>query len=100
MTYRDITQLVYDVMDMIDNLPKKYKYILGDRLMSKGIDCIQSIVLYHKNNKNEEYERQFVNNYQQFRVLMRIAEEKKLWSIKQISHLALVISRIENNING
>lgn len=98
LVYRDVTQLAYELMDRVDNLPKKYKYVLGDRIISKSIDCIQSIVLYHKNKKDEKYERMFFNDYQQLRVLIRILEEKKLLSIGQISHIALIINRIETNL--
>lgn len=100
--YRDTFELVSIVTDYIDTFPKKYKFTLGDKLLNTCItlfDCLVEANLYHEDTKHhQQCMNKYINVYLMVRTLTRLCIEKKIFTLKQASRLALIFEPINDKL--
>lgn len=101
--YRDTFELVSVVTDYIDTFPKKYKYTIGDKLLTTCLnlfDCLVKANVHHAESKqHQKYMRMYINTYIMVRTLTRLCIEKKIITLKQTSRLALIFEPIEDKLH-
>lgn len=96
--FRDTTDLVSYIVDVVEKFPKKYKFTLGDKLMNTSLALFEYIQLANRAGTNKEsrakYLSGFLIKFELLKVIIRICEEKKIVSLKQAAHLALLTTKI------
>lgn len=101
--YRDTFELVSVITDYIDAFPKKYKYTIGDKLLSTSLnlfDCLVKANVYHEESKqHQKYMKMYINTYMMVRTLTRLCIEKKIITLKQTSRLAIIFESIEDKLH-
>lgn len=100
--YRDTFELVSLVTDYVNDIPKKYKFSIGDKLLTTCLSLFDSLVKANINHKDKEkqqyYMDEYLNTYLLVRTLTRLCAEKKLFTLKQTSNLALIFEPIERSL--
>lgn len=99
--YKETYRLLSIVDDFVHQFPKLYKHTLGSRMLDVGLELIMLVMEANmdKGNRRRSLER-FLIKFESLKVMIRLANEKKVISIKQASQLARLTASIGRQANG
>lgn len=83
------------------NYPKKYKYTLGDRILSIKLDILENIIDAKNSGKKKSYFLRKANLLlEKLRFLIRLSKDLQCISIKQYEQTAKRINEIGKMVGG
>ncbi|MEA2103028.1 MAG: diversity-generating retroelement protein Avd [Candidatus Cloacimonadota bacterium] len=85
----------------LSNYPKKYKYTLGDRILSIKLDILENIIDAKYSGKKKSYFLRKANlQLEKLRFLIRLSKDLQCISIKQYEQTAKRINEIGKMVGG
>lgn len=99
--FRKTESLVLKLIDVVNDMPKMYKYSLGDKLINKSILLLELIMNANSdiNNRVELLDR-FLNELKMEKVILRIITEKKMINLKSVGKITLLCEDILKQCKG
>ena len=102
--FRKMYDLNLMLIRLVNNFPKQYKYNVGDELIKTSLRLFKHLFAanreYDNKIKRVEHLDNFLDDYDLLKVLSRLANEKRMFSIKDAANLALLTENITKQING
>ena len=102
--FRKMYDLNLMLIRLVNNFPKQYKYNVGDELIKTFLRLFKHLFAanreYDNKIKRVEHLDNFLDDYDLLKVLIRLANEKRMFSIKDAANLALLTENITKQING
>ena len=102
--FRKMYDLTLMLMRLQNKFPKQYKYNLGDRLVSTSLQLFTYLFtanrLYNNNERRIEQLDLFLDGFDLLKVLIRLCNEERLFSMNDTANLALLTESITKQING
>ena len=102
--FRKMYDLNLMLIRLVNNFPKQYKYNVGDELIKTSLRLFKHLFAanreYDNKIKRVEYLDNFLDDYDLLKVLIRLANEERMFSIKDAANLALLTENITKQING
>lgn len=101
--YRDTYELLSVITDLLKSFPKLYRYNLGDKLMNSALELISDLSLsckYNSDMKYFNYMDSYLGHYQYMKAIIRLCNEKKILTSKEIAKLAIHLRNIEQNLTN
>ena len=102
--FRKMYDLNLMLIRLVNNFPKQYKYNVGDELIKTSLRLFKHLFSanreYDNKIKRVEHLDNFLDDYDLLKVLIRLANEKRMFSIKDAANLALLTENITKQING
>ena len=102
--FRKMYDLNLMLIRLVNNFPKQYKYNVGDELIKTSLRLFKHLFAanreYDNKIKRVEHLDNFLDDYDLLKVLIRLANEKRMFSIKDAANLALLTENITKQING
>ena len=104
LVFRKMYDLNLMLIRLVNNFPKQYKYNVGDELIKTFLRLFKHLFAanreYDNKIKRVEHLDNFLDDYDLLKVLIRLANEKRMFSIKDAANLALLTENITKQING
>ena len=102
--FRKMYDLNLMLIRLVNNFPKQYKYSVGDELIKTSLRLFKHLFAanreYDNKIKRVEHLDNFLDDYDLLKVLIRLASEERMFSIKDAANLALLTENITKQING
>lgn len=102
--YRDTYKLVSLLVDYVGCMNKKFKYSIGDKITKTSLDLFEYLQLANRAIDNKQYRIKmldgFLIKFELLKVLLRLCNEKQLFSLKQCTRVAELTELIERQIYG
>ena len=102
--FRKMYDLNLMLIRLVNNFPKQYKYNVGDELIKASLRLFKHLFAanreYDNKIKRVEHLDNFLDDYDLLKVLIRLANEERMFSIKDAANLALLTENITKQING
>ena len=102
--FRKMYDLNLMLIRLVNNFPKQYKYNVGDELIKTSLRLFKHLFAanreYDNKIKRVEHLDNFLDDYDLLKVLIRLANEERMFSIKDAANLALLTENIIKQING
>lgn len=102
--FRKMYDLNLMLIRFVNNFPKQYKYNVGDELIKTSLRLFKHLFAanreYDNKIKRVEHLDNFLDDYDLLKVLIRLANEERMFSIKDAANLALLTENITKQING
>ena len=102
--FRKMYDLNLMLIRLVNNFPKQYKYNVGDELIKTSLRLFKHLFSanreYDNKIKRVEHLDNFLDDYDLLKVLIRLANEEIMFSIKDAANLALLTENITKQING
>jgi len=102
--FRKMYDLNLMIIRLVNNFPKQYKYNVGNELIQTSLRLFKHLFSANREYDNKEkrlsHLDNFLNDYDLLKVLIRLANEERMFSIKDASNLALLTDNITKQING
>ena len=102
--FRKMYDLNLMLIRLVNNFPKQYKYNVGDELIKTSLRLFKHLFAanreYDNKIKRVEHLDNFLDDYDLLKVLIRLANEERMFSIKNAANLALLTENITKQING
>ena len=102
--FRKMYDLNLMLIRLVNNFPKQYKYNVGDELIKTFLRLFKHLFAanreYDNKIKRVEHLDNFLDDYDLLKVLIRLANEERMFSIKDAANLALLTENITKQING
>ena len=102
--FRKMYDLNLMLIRLVNNFPKQYKYNVGDELIKTSLKLFKHLFAanreYDNKIKRVEHLGNFLDDYDLLKVLIRLANEERMFSIKDAANLALLTENITKQING
>ena len=102
--FRKMYDLNLMLIRLVNNFPKQYKYNVGDELIKTSLRLFKHLFAanreYDNKIKKVEHLDNFLDDYDLLKVLIRLANEDRMFSIKDAANLALLTENITKQING
>ena len=102
--FRKMYDLNLMLIRLVNNFPKQYKYNIGDELIKTSLRLFKHLFAanreYDNKIKRVEHLDNFLDDYDLLKVLIRLANEERMFSIKDAANLALLTENITKQING
>ena len=102
--FRKMYDLNLMLIRFVNNFPKQYKYNVGDELIKTSLRLFKHLFAanreYDNKLKRVEHLDNFLDDYDLLKVLIRLANEERMFSIKDAANLALLTENITKQING
>ena len=102
--FRKMYDLNLMLIRLVNNFPKQYKYNVGDELIKTSLRLFKHLFSanreYDNKIKRVEHLDNFLDDYDLLKVLIRLANEERMFSIKDAANLALLTENITKQING
>ena len=102
--FRKMYDLNLMLIRLVNNFPKQYKYNVGDELIKTSLRLFKHLFAanreYDNKIKRVEHLDNFLDDYDLLKVLIRLANEERMFSIKDAANLALLTENITKQING
>lgn len=102
--FRKMYDLNLMLIRLVNNFPKQYKYNVGDELIKTSLRLFKHLFAanreYDNKTKRVEHLDNFLDDYDLLKVLIRLANEERMFSIKDAANLALLTENITKQING
>ena len=102
--FRKMYDLNLMLIRLVNNFPKQYKYNVGDELIKTSLRLFKHLFAanreYDNKIKKVEHLDNFLDDYDLLKVLIRLANEERMFSIKDAANLALLTENITKQING
>ena len=104
LVFRKMYDLNLILIRLVNNFPKQYKYNVGDELIKTSLRLFKHLFAanreYDNKIKRVEHLDNFLDDYDLLKVLIRLANEERMFSIKDAANLALLTENITKQING
>lgn len=85
----------------LSNYPKKYKYTLGDRILSLQLEILESIIdAKYSSSKKSHFLRKANLQLEKLRFLIRLSKDLLCISITQYEYAAKSINEIGKMVGG
>lgn len=101
--YRDTYELLGTITDLLRSFPKLYRYNLGDKLMNSALELFSDLSLLCKYNSDLKYYDNvdsYLKHYQYMKAIIRVCNEKRILTSKEIAKLAVHLRNIERNLEN
>lgn len=102
--FRKMYDLNLTLIRLINKFPKQYKYNIGDKLLNTSLELFKHLFtinrVYNDKQKRVDCIDTFLNEFDMLKVLIRLSNEERLFSIKDSANLALITEDITRQING
>ena len=104
LVFRKMYDLNLILIRLVNNFPKQYKYNVGDELIKTSLRLFKHLFAanreYDNKIKRVEHLDNFLDDYDLLKVLIRLDNEERMFSIKDATNLALLTENITKQING
>lgn len=91
--FKDAFKYSSSVMNLLEGMPKKYRFTLGDAMFKSSLEMFRHIS-YANRKRGEERRRhldEFLAEYDTSVALVRLANENRVFTIDQVAGLTLLI---------
>lgn len=101
--YRDLFRLTADLLNELDNLPKKYRYSVGDRMVSTSLETLHHLhAAYGAQDAQVRLDAmdRFATEFEMLRTLLRLCNESRLLSQRRLTCLFVSMEGISKQLAG
>lgn len=101
--YRDLFRLTADLLNELDNLPKKYRYSVGDRMISTSLETLHHLhAAYGAQDAQARLDAmdRFATEFEMLRTLLRLCNESRLLSQRRLTCLFVSMEGISKQLAG
>jgi hypothetical protein len=98
--YKKTYDLLLDLFNLSSNLPKAYKYTLGERIQLEAIEVIVNIYKANTNIEKLEYISKSREHIEIIRLIVRILYDTKQISLKRMIFINKIIEEISKQLVG
>lgn len=101
--YRDLFRLTTDLLNELDNLPKKYRYSVGDRMISTSLETLHHLhAAYGAQDAQVRLDAmdRFATEFEMLRTLLRLCNESRLLSQRRLTCLFVGMEGISKQLAG
>lgn len=102
--FRKMYDLNLMIIHLVNKFPKQYKYNIGNELIQTSLRLFKHLFSANREYDNKEKRLQhlddFLNDYDLLKVLIRLGNEERMFSISDAANLALLTENITKQING
>lgn len=88
------------LLPKVESFPKSYRFTVGDRLTSNGLDMLTSIVNAAYSQKKESQLRDASDHVNAIRYLLRLSKDLKLMSVDSYGFSAERLDEIGRMLGG
>ena len=102
--FRRMYDLALTIIRLVNKFPKQYKYNIGNELTTTALDLFKH--LFTANRVYDDMQRRidcldnFLDDFDRLKVLIRLSNEERLFSIKDSANLAILTEDITKQVNG
>ena len=102
--FRKMYDLNLTLMRLVNKFPKQYKYNIGDKLINTSLELFKHLFtankIYDDKQRRVNCIDEFLDDFDMLKVLIRLSNEERLFSIKDAANLALITEDITRQIIG
>ena len=102
--FRKVQDLCSLMIDVQRDMQKQYKHSVGERMLDESLSLMKSIFAINRAEKTSSERLTlmdgFVDGFDYLKSLVRIAEEKRVITIKQQSSIAVLMESINAQMTG
>lgn len=102
--FRKMYDLNLMIIRLVNKFPKQYKYNIGNELINTSLRLFKHLFSASRecDNKTKKIQHldNFLDDYDLLKVLIRLSNEERLFTIKDAANLALLTENISKQING
>lgn len=99
--YLATSRLLDEILDIIPNLPRDYKYTVGAQMQNLTIGCLLTIQrAFMFKNDREDHLKEFLGDFDVLRTLVRKAGERQWISRKRHTTIAELMSDIGKQVTA
>ncbi len=100
--YKDTYDLLMRIEDLRVNFPKMYKYDFGNEIFMTGVACCELIQSANmtKGRERLEYLNKFIVKFGTLKLLLRIAQDRRIIDLKASADLIVRLDNIGRQITG
>ena len=102
--FRKMYDLNLMLMRLVNKFPKQYKYNIGDKLINTSLSLFKHLFtanrIYDDTQRRVNCLDEFLDEFDLLKVLIRLSNEERLFSIKDTVNLALLTESITKQVSG
>lgn len=98
--YKDTYKLILLVYEITKDLPREYKYTLGQDMKRDGLQLVRSIYRANRAENKKVHLEEFLDNFEILKLEIRLCVDLKILSIKKQSETAVLFDSIGKQITG
>ena len=100
--YKKTYELTSTIYDAMAQFPKLHRYTLGEHILNKTYSLFKWIVKANKEKDEKRVEaiEEYLSDFEELRVFLRICEEKHILKINTLTNIFLLIDDIANQATG
>ena len=99
--FRKMYDLNKYILQFVDKFPKAYKYNLGDKLVNTSLNLFKYLFSANRDkNRRIEFLESFLDDFDLLKVLIRLSNELRLFSISDSAILAGLTENITKQVSG
>ncbi len=98
--FKEVYHLILKIFEYTKDFPKDYKYTLGQDMKRDGIQLVRSIYRANKSKDKREYLEQFLDDFEVFKLEIRLCVDMKILSVKKQAELSGMMESIGKQITG
>jgi hypothetical protein len=91
---------VIELFDLYTNLPKSFKYTLGQRIQLESIEMIVNIYIPNSNTEKVTYILKIREHVEIIRLLIRVLHDTKQINLKRMVLVNVMIEEISKQLVG
>ena len=98
--FGEVYALTVKVFTVTQDFPREYKFTLGQDMKRDCLVLLRSIYRINKSRDKAELLEGFLDDFELFRLQVRLATDMKLMSVRKQAELAVVMDSIARQITG
>lgn len=102
--FRAMYDLNLMIIRLVEKFPKQYKYSIGNKLIDNSLELFKHLFtvnrIYDDKQRRVICLEEFLDDFDLLKVLIRLSNEQRLFSLKDTANLALLTDDITKQING
>jgi len=98
--FKDVYDLVLMIFSYTKEMPREYKFTLGQDLKRDAIVLVRSIYKANKAKDKTEYLENFLDDFELLKLEIRLCVDLKILSIKKQAQLSLLIDSVGKQLTS
>lgn len=98
--FKDVYDLVLMIFNYTKDMPREYKFTLGQDLKRDAIVLVRSIYRANKTKDKVEPLENFLDDFELIKLEIRLCVDMKILSIKRQANLALLMDSIGKQVTS
>ena len=90
------------IVDILEGMPKKYRFSIGENLLKSALSMFRHISHANRTRGDERIRHidEFLAEYDTSIALVRLCNEKKILTVKQVANLTILVDSMGKQAKG